>query len=402
MNTSKENYKETLAKLKKALGANRFLRWWLGELSGLVPAWMRSADLSVDSFMLVPLAAVNAQLSQAENNDPREVALTLPDSLILRKTLTLPLATEENLQQVLEFQVEQHTPFSPSQVYFGYAVTSRDFERGQLIVEFVATPREGVDAAIKTLRSVGASAQAVFPEGLLADGRLVNLLPTAEDKTSSRVWSGANPWLAALLGVLVLAAIAAPIVIKREAVVQLLPWVDKGKKAAEIVDALRHELEARVDQHNFVLERRQKTPTVIQTLEELTRVLPDDTWVQTLDLKGKELLIQGETASSVRLIGLFEQSSIFRDASFRSPLTKGQGANTERYQLALQVRPIEAPTMAPVAAQQAASSPTPAVSSPTPVVSTPQPTAQPGPPSVGVAPTTSASVPSAPVGGRKP
>jgi general secretion pathway protein L len=96
-----------------------------------------------------------------------------------------------------------------------------------------------------------------------------------------------------------------------------------------------------------VLEKRQKTPAVIQVLEELTRVLPDDTWVQTLDIKGKELQIQGETASSVRLIGLFEQSSVFKDSSFRSPLTKGQVSGTERYQLALQIRPPALPTVAP-------------------------------------------------------
>jgi len=65
--------------------------------------------------------------------------------------------------------------------------------------------------------------------------------------------------------------------------------------------------------------------------------------VQTIDLKGKELQIQGETASSVRLIGLFEQSPYFRDASFRSPLTKAQTSGYERYQLSLQVRPLPLP-----------------------------------------------------------
>ena len=37
---------------------------------------------------------------------------------------------------------------------------------------------------------------------------------------------------------LAVAAVAMPVVIKREAVVQLLPWVEKGKKAAETVGVL--------------------------------------------------------------------------------------------------------------------------------------------------------------------
>jgi general secretion pathway protein L len=186
---------------------------------------------------------------------------------------------------------------------------------------------------------------------------LVNLLPaTALGRTSSRFLQGSNFWLFALVIFMGLAAMIMPLAIKREAVVQMLPWVEKGKKAAETVDAVRRELEVRVDQHNYLLEKRQMMPAIIQILEELTRILPDDTWVTTLDIKGKELVIQGETASSVRLIGLFEQSTILKDASFRSPLTKGQSSGGERYQLAVQIRPALAPQQAASVAQTIASS----------------------------------------------
>lgn len=352
MNTSTENFKETLARLKQQLVASRFLRWWLGELASMVPAWMRSTSLDAKSFILVPLDQVNVQFARPEAGDQRDLALTLPPSRVLRKTLTLPLATEENLRQVLEFQIEQHTPFPATKVYFGYQVTGRDFEHGQLTVEFAATPRDGVDAAIKTLDGLALPVRAVFAADMLAAGNLVNLLPVGLGKAPSALRHGANPWLAALVALLALTAVAMPLVIKREAVVQLLPWVEKGKKAAETVDTLRRELVARVDKHNYLLEKRQSAPTVIQALEELTRVLPDDTWVQTLDIKGKELQIQGETASSVRLIGLFERSSMFREASFRSPLTKGQSSGTERYQLALQIRPVAAVAPTPAASAE--------------------------------------------------
>lgn len=350
MQTSTKNYKDALASMKKQVLTSRFMRWWLGELSSMVPAWFQSVELDATSFLLVPLAQIEAKRGQIEGEVQRALALTLPPQSVLRKTLTLPLATEENLSQVLEFQVEQHTPFSAGQVYFCHRVLARDFGRGQLSVEFLATPRAAVDAAVKTLAQHGVVVRAVFAEDMLAAGALINLLPLALGSAPSVLRTGANLWLALLIGLLALTAMAMPILIKREAVVQMLPWVDKGKKAAETVDGIRRELEARVDQYNYLLEKRRATPTVIQTLEELTRVLPDDTWVQTLDIKGKELLIQGETASSVKLIGLFEHSSIFHDASFRSALTAGQVSKTERYQLALQIGPIAAAASAPVAA----------------------------------------------------
>jgi len=273
------------------------------------------------------------------------------------------LATEENLRQVLEFQMEQHTPFPPGKVYFAHIVRSRDFSTGLLTVELVATPREAVDSAIKMVAALGVEARAVFADELLSTGTMLNLLPAALGNAPSPLRHGVNPWLAALVAVLALAAVALPLVIKREAVVQLLPYVDKGKRAAETVNGIRHDLDVRVEQHNYLLEKRQKSPPVIQMLEEVTHILPDDTWVQVFEVKGKELQLQGETGSSSRLIGLFEQSHVFQDASFRSPLFKGQAAGTERYQLAIQLRPPVKPASAPVQAASASAPPAKAASS---------------------------------------
>jgi general secretion pathway protein L len=359
MRISTENFKKFLVTRKREVFDSGFMRWWLGELAQMVPARMRSAGLSADNYRLIPVESVKAHSGQPEDNDLREMALTLPVGRVLVKTLSLPLATEENMRSVLEFQMEQHTPFSVGDVYFGYRVLDRDVERGQLTVQLAVTPRDRVDQAIKGLGSHGSNVRAVFSEEMLATGNLVNLYPTALLKTYSPWMRGPNPWLAALVGLLALTAMAMPLAIKREAVVQMLPWVEKGRKAAEAVDAVRRELETRVNQYNYLIEKRQMTPAVIQVVEELTRVLPDDTWVQMIEIKGKELQVHGETASSAKLIGLFEQSSVFREASFRSPLFKGQINGTERYQLAIQLRPsakVEAPP--PVVA------PLPAVSAP--------------------------------------
>lgn len=354
MTASTESYRETLARLKKQVLASRFLRWWWGELASLIPTWLRAPRVTAAEFQTVSLEEISSWRGASTNGEGRPLALSLPKDCVLHRNLTLPLATEENLRQVLEFQMEQLTPFAPGHVYFGYEVLARDFDRGQLKVAFVATPRDVVDAAMKTLESQGSQVHAVFAEEFWSRGQLINLLPRSLVGAPSPLQQGGNLWLFLLCGVLALATLAMPLVIKREAVIQLLPWVEKGKKAAEAVDVVRRELDARIEQHNFVLEKRRATPTVIQVLEELTRVLPDDTWVQTIDLKGKELQIQGETASSVRLIGLFEQSPLFKEASFRSPLTKGQASGSERYQLSLQVRPAPFPAASAAASASAA------------------------------------------------
>ncbi len=401
--TSAENYKDTLRRLKKQLLASRFLRWWLAELSSMAPAGMRASGL--DAALVTPVALTSdgvrawqrqtflAELEQAPAHQ-RDVLLVLGPERVLKKKMTLPLATEENLRQVLEFQVDQITPFSSAQVYFCHQIVSRDFERGFLSLEFIATPRDVVDMAVKKLSEWGVTVRGVVTQDMLDAGSLTSLLPSAPVKASSVWLGGGNRWLLAGVIVLLLAAMAMPLVIKRQAVVELLPWVDRGKRAAEAVDRVRGELEARVEQHNYLLEKKQALMPVVLALEELARVLPDDTWVQQLDIKGRELQIQGETASSVRLIGLFEKSDVFRDASFRSPLTKGQTAGAERYQLALQIQPVAVKPASPASSPASAVSP----ANPASAASTPAP----------ISPASSASQPAAPAAsaasdqGRKP
>ncbi len=354
------NFNDSLVRFKKQIQSSRFLKWWLGELSSMVPAWMRSSDLTMEHYVLVPIDQISAKMSKPEVASPRVAAITLSAGQVLRKTIALPLATEENLRQVLEFQMEQHTPFPPGKLYFGYTVLSRDFAAGQLTVEFVAVPREAIDTAVKTLLALGVEVRAVFLKEQLSAGAVLNLLPAALGSAPSPLRHGVNPWLAGLVALLALAALAAPLVIKREAVVQLLPLVDKGKKGAEVVTTIRKDLEDRVKQNNYLLEKRRASPTVVQILEELTHILPDDTWVNQLELKDRKLQIQGETGSSSQLPGLFEKSSIFSDASYgNNTLFKGQAPNTQRYTLTVQLR---APAKPASAVSPASAAATPALS----------------------------------------
>ena len=53
INTSTDNYRQTLGQLKKALLTSRFMRWWLGELYSMVPRHLKPAGLNAESFPLL-------------------------------------------------------------------------------------------------------------------------------------------------------------------------------------------------------------------------------------------------------------------------------------------------------------------------------------------------------------
>jgi general secretion pathway protein L len=107
-----------------------------------------------------------------------------------------------------------------------------------------------------------------------------------------------------------------------------------------------------------LVDRKRTNPAALQVLDEVTRLLPDDTWVQTFELKSdaktpskpRELQIQGETNSSGKMIGLLEGSKFLTQAAWKSPLVTGQPGVGERFHLAALVKPIAAAERQPISA----------------------------------------------------
>jgi general secretion pathway protein L len=201
--------------------------------------------------------------------------------------------------------------------------------------------------------------------------------------------------LAAAAAVLAIAALVYPLWLKREAVIALHPRLDKARAGADVAERLGKEIEKLAAEHNFVLGKKHAQVPVVTLMEDLSRLLPDTTWVQQLDVKSgaksREIQLAGETGSSSQLIEVLERSGTFANASFKSPLTKGVTPGTERFLLVAEVKPRPLPepvpedALAATAAAKArpAAPPSPAPAPATAIV-TPAPAqaagAQPAPP----------------------
>ena len=364
------NYRKSLQNFGQQLGLDNFIDWWLGELSALfrqiLPGAFRTAmerwvlvkiSGSLVTFFRVvhgkaaevgrlDMASLDAtgkkQAFQSEFNrvapQRGEAVLYLTQEQVLCKKLNLPLAAEENLRQVITFEIDRHTPFHAGQVYFDYRLAHRG---EQLEISLAVAPREAIDEPLRQITAWGAQAAAVLVAGDATHDAPWNLLPDGlRQKSKGARLPRLNTALAAGVLVLLCAALVLPIWQKRETVLALHPLLDKAREQAEATENLRRQLEALMAEYNYLLDKKREFPPVVAVLEDVTRILPDDTWLQQFELKGKEMRIHGETASSSKLAALFEQAKTLHDASFRAPLTKGQGANSERFQLAAETRPL--------------------------------------------------------------
>ncbi len=364
------DYRKSLQRLKQRLGLNRFLDWWLGELSAMIRLVFPGASKSpMERWVLVEISGAHVTFSrraagkttetvrldmtsldaagqkkafQSEFNkiiwQKDEIVLCLPPEQVLRKKLSLPVEAEENLRQVIAFEMDRYTPFKAEQVYFDYRLVRHD---KQLEVSLAVAPQAAVDEPLRQLASWGAQVTAVLVAGDVMEDVPCNLLPAGKrQKGKNTRLSRLNTALASGVLAMLCIALVLPIWQKRETVLALRPLLKEARQQATVAEDLRRQLETLMAEYNYLLDKKRESPPVVAVLDDVTRILPDDTWVQQFDLKGKEMQIQGETASSSKLSGLFEQAKTLHNASFRAPLTKGQSANSERFQLAAETRPL--------------------------------------------------------------
>ena len=269
------------------------------------------------------------------------VGICLPSSQVLRKELDLPLAAAENLPQVVGFELPRQTPFAADQAYYDQRVLREDRAGNRLHVLLGAASRAVVDETLARLDDWGVKTHAVVVrDELEGSGDCLDLLPpNLRPKPSRRrYWLYAG--MAATTLVLLAVLLAIPLWQKRETVIALEPILAVAQRQADAVNALKQEQERLLAEYNFPIEHKFATPAKVALLEEVTRILPDNTWLQQLNVRGTEVSMQGNTTASAKLIGLFEESTLLENANFTSPLVKVQGGE-ERFQLAATLRTID-------------------------------------------------------------
>jgi general secretion pathway protein L len=375
-------------------------RWWTNELAQLVPDALspqgrlsRLPLLTLEGEMLVLLpapgttapegssvdlasldtararAAVRSLLERAgETRGRARLALRREEALVRR--VTMPLATEENLGQVLAFEMDRLTPFRAEDVYYDQRILSRDSNAGTLAALLAVARRDLVEARIERLRALGVSVQGVsLREEPAHPGAAIDLLPPEQrGERESRAERFLRRGLAAAVAVLIVAVLFLPIWQKRETAIALGPLVGKARQDAEATDALAKDLERQVGDYNFLLAKKHGQYPALAYVEETSRLLPDNTWVAELQIKNtgktREIQIQGETNSSSKLIETMEQSALMQNAMTRGTVTRGSVPGTERFMISLEARPRPMPEALALADIPTPVTPAPAAGAP--------------------------------------
>ncbi len=303
----------------------------------------REAERNLD---LNDLASVRRALGFLEvlNDQPAEIkVLALSADKVLRKRLTLPLAAEENLRQVLSFEMDRQTPFKADQVYFDWRIIKRDAAQRSLLVDLLATPKTTLDAALTLL----VPAQIVVDAVDTTSGRGAlqfehtqgfNLLPLEKRGASGDPQARIRWILAASLVALVGIAMMQSLTARQQALAALQEKTVETQKAALATAMLAKKLREEITGANFLSERKQKRSETVKVLLELTQLIPDNTWLERISFVGEAVQLQGQSASASDLIGLLQKATYVGNPQIQGVIQPDAGTGKERFSLQLDIR----------------------------------------------------------------
>ena len=350
-----------------------FWQWWLGELRALVPPRLMSwvvgdvavTDVMVDAstislmrmesgkltaIVTIPLAEITThpRLRELRAKGHAQARLLLDARQILQKNISMPAAVEENLREVMGFELDRHTPFTAAQAYFDVKLRKRDAPRESIDVLLAIAARNVVDPLLVTVRQAGLSVESVSAADADPVGQTIELLPASEKP--ARKWGNLlrlNIALFALAMMFALIALLLPIWQKREAVIALNPVVGKAATEFAVNQRVHDEYVKLANEHNFITGKKQGMHSSLAVLEELTKISPDTTVAQSMDMKtnGKtrEVTLMGEALAASKVIESLEQSPLFQNATQRSQTRKGSLGTNEWFHVATELKPKPLP-----------------------------------------------------------
>jgi general secretion pathway protein L len=279
-----------------------------------------------------------AELAQSKPLMP--IGIRLPFDACFARRIALPAAARNDARSILNLDLERATPFRADDVYAGYYVEDPSGEDGKLKVRQVVVKRTTLDPVIKEIEALGLRLS--FADCWDEDGRTglpVNFLES-DPKIASRRGKYFHP-NAILVGLaLVLVCCAMFLVVHKHegALAQLQRDIAHARGDAQNVRRLLDRAEADLARVASLRRMKRESVLVVQTIEELSRLIPDSAWLTDLRIEGDTVEFSGFAQSAANLLSLLERSAHFTDAALAAPLTLESREDKERFSVRVRLQ----------------------------------------------------------------
>jgi len=262
----------------------------------------------------------------------RFVAIELAEESLLRRSLSLPRLTDEDLRQAVELDVRAASPFAEEDTIWGF-----DAQRGERMrVEIALTSRKLVERQIEAL---GPRLGGLQPE-LWAGGERPFVIPGYGEPArlaSARRMRLALFALLALTAALLGALAVTPTLQLRERAMEAVGKREQLARAVAPQSQMRDELTRLGDQIRLLGAASERRRDVVALIDQITRQLPDDATLTRMEITGGVVRLIGQADNAAQLLQTLGANPAFRDVRAPSGIAKAPAGGKEGFTIEFRV-----------------------------------------------------------------
>ena len=341
-----------------ALGWRQFTRWWMAEFRMAVPSLWRplldrktkptcfvsrsgntvTCDLERDGRTVrqqFPAAAFDssALLEWLAQFDLRReqvlFAAVVPEGLFLRRNLNIPGEALASLPQILDQEVVRRTPFRLNEIWHAACPASIASRDGAVPYCHWIIARERAIAAIAPM---AVAVEEIDSLAIQTDARqfvsVVQIRPEADTSVPQASRTIKSLWLT-LLAAAVLA-------------LMIFEWYQAGLAAqleAELLQAKSSLQEGKSQSSQRIrLYALKADGGFLAIWDELSRVLPDDTFLTALRMNQGQVSISGYSSQAAHLVRILDQSPMFSGATLIAAIVPDADEGKDRFSIQFRLR----------------------------------------------------------------
>ncbi|MEH2492822.1 PilN domain-containing protein [Bradyrhizobium sp. AZCC 2230] len=340
----------------------QFSRWWLNELRECTPkAWrhLLQAESATCLFIwdeqgalighLVAPSGVHEKQFAAGNSgrpqvdawlaeigcerDAVQIGVALEADCFFQRRLNVPRSELGVLTRILAQEIIHRTPFQPAEIWHGATPAGETPRAGVVEFRHWIIPKDRAESEI--VRLGWRSSDIAFIATKQPSGKPLSVVTFGAGPGQD------PPWAFRAIRTLAIALVA----VCALALVSVETW--QSIRAGELEDALYEAKQGGQERSQGAgvplrLIALKTEPGSLAIWDELSRVIPDHTFLTELRITGSVISLAGLSSDAARLVRALDASRVFAGATLSGPITPDATERKDRFRMTLKVRKIGA------------------------------------------------------------
>lgn len=297
-----------------------FWRWWVSEISAMVPRPLRQARKRVSGTIAFwhDDATLWVDGEAYEAGRERSAVIIIPENQILVRSTMMPALSIADLRKIVMLDLDRLMPFPPDSAYADVIFSNEQSESGRREVQIAAIPKDLARSIDQAARSNGLIPTAI---GMISDDVMTfDFLPAMQIDGSVPAPDNSRKFWWSLVAILFALNLGLLVYIDEQKVNRLNDLVESQSLSAIGARKVAGRISKEDQLRGEILLQRERNDAVAQ-LALTTRQMPEGVWVQRYSANGDVLRIAGYKQDGTDLLGKLRKSGSF--SAIRTSISDG-------------------------------------------------------------------------------